>query len=808
MDRRLRWLGIALLAAVAVVLLFVFRVFGPARWPEGTTFVPRDVDTIQQALEQAAPGSTIVLEAGGDPTLGPATVDTPDVTVVSSRGTVILSASGPEAALTVRADGVTIRGLTIDSESIGIRIEATRCTIEDVRVDNTPIGLQLVGAQECELRGVEVDGGRTGVELSSSGGNLLTDLTIRGSTESGVKALDSRGNVLEDIEVLDAPIGISLMRGSAENEVRGCRVERASIAGIEFRGAIDNLLVGSCVRDARIGVILEGVTGNRVDDCEIEGAAVAGLLLQQALLNRATGNRISASEGAGIHLTQSAENAFSYNRIDDCAVGVRLEGGDRNLLIGNRIGAVELGIDADRSSDGRVLRNVVRPSGRIGIRLSGGSGNHLFDNHVSEGEWGILLTGSPGNTLLRNRIEGQETAGLCLVNGSQATYAAEGHLRDCGVGVLIADAARSDLLDNRVTRNDTGLLLVRSGPGIRIEGNTVEGNRIGLRHADESNVPGIDEILSGVGDAATPILANNLFVGNDEFDVSNETLSPIFAAGNWWDDAANVSDGVDLAGSAWRGTVAIGTEADVSQELLGRILQQALTASGFRVIDLIGMGTSERVLEAFRAEDVDFVWWGTSETALAGGEDGDAEVILTAIPASSHWIAVVPEATAQGLEHATLSAYAARLRETGEGFRYAATAAFDDSTSAAFEEAYTLRAQVESVNRAESLEEVETLLKLGAVDMAIAGNLEETLTFSSFVPLEDDLGIFESVDLLVASRSGFLERYPAVEDLLARLGDSLTTASVHNLISRVRLLQEPAETVARDYLIAQGLLEE
>jgi len=265
---------------------------------------------------------------------------------------------------------------------------------------------------------------------------------------------------------------------------------------------------------------------------------------------------------------------------------------------------------------------------------------------------------------------------------------------------------------------------------------------------------------------------------------------------------------VYLEGSAWKGTLAIGTEADVAQELLGRILQYALTEAGFRVIDLVGMGNSQRLREALRMQDVDFIWWGISERILPRGADGEGEIDTAPIPATRRWTAVISEETAERLVETTLSAFAALMRESGETFRYTAPRALGEATAASFEQAYGLTGSVGSVNWADTLGEAEALLKFGAVEMAIVDNLEETLTFSGFVAIEDDVGVFESVGILVASRHDLLARFPEIGDVLADLIDSLTTSVTHDLISRVRLLHRRPEAVAREYLVQQGLLAE
>jgi parallel beta-helix repeat protein len=823
MVGRSRRAGIAVLAAAAVVvvvLLVVFRAVGPPRWPDDAIFVPRDAATIQQALQNALPGATIVLQVQDEAFRGPVTIDVASVTLASAGDAAKLEASGSDPALRIQADGVTVRGLRITSGSIGIQIESARCTIQNVRVQDAPIGIQLLDARGCELRDIEMRGGRIGLDLVSSGGNVFDDIVVEEVAETGLKAFGSWDNVLEAVAVSDAPIGLLLEQGSSENELRGCHVERASIAGVEFRGSNDNLLVDCVIRDSGIGVALEGVTGNEIHGCKIDDIVVAGLLLQQAVRNRATENTIVVSQDVGILLSQSAENALAYNRIDECAgAGIRLDGSDGNLVIGNVLSRNVVGIQADRSSWSRVLRNTVSSSELAGFVFSGGGKNRFLDNGLSDAQFGVVLVESSENTLLRNRIEDQSVAGLCVINGSQANSIAECRISVHGVGILIAVSARSEVLNNRLHENDVGLLLASPDHETRIEGNTIRGNRIGLRQGGSLEIAtglallGID-LLEG-GEIASPVVVNNLFASNNELDVLNESEWPVYVGGNWWgvegvrDEAlAEVSDRVHLEGSAWKGTLAIGTEADVAQEILGRILQYALTDAGLRVIDLIGMGDSDRVREALRMQDVDFVWWGTSETILPKGADTEGEIDVAPIPATRRWTAVVSEEMAQRLAETTLSAFAALVRDSGGTFRYTAPRALGEAVVASFEQTYGLSESVGSANWAETLGEAEALLKFGAVEMAIVDNLEETLTFSGFVAIEDDLGVFESVGIFVASRHDLLARFPEIENVLADLIDSLTTSVIHDLVSRVRLLQRRPEAAAREHLVQQGLLAE
>ncbi|MGB2983289.1 MAG: hypothetical protein WBC63_05440, partial [Candidatus Bipolaricaulia bacterium] len=64
MKRDSRWVGLAVLSAAIVIvgLLFVLRVIGPAAFPAGAIVVPRDVPTLREALRDAPPDATIVLQ--------------------------------------------------------------------------------------------------------------------------------------------------------------------------------------------------------------------------------------------------------------------------------------------------------------------------------------------------------------------------------------------------------------------------------------------------------------------------------------------------------------------------------------------------------------------------------------------------------------------------------------------------------------------------------------------------------------------------------------------------------------------------
>ncbi|MBE0636284.1 hypothetical protein IH601_09830, partial [Candidatus Bipolaricaulota bacterium] len=298
----------------------------------------------------------------------------------------------------------------------------------------------------------------------------------------------------------------------------------------------------------------------------------------------------------------------------------------------------------------------------------------------------------------------------------------------------------------------------------------------------------------------------NVFKDNKSFDIQNDTMISLPAADNWWGafssrnvDDAVVSDGVSLEQSAWRGVIAVGTGSDGVRILLGRILQLALTEAGFRVIDLVGMGPSELVQQALVDSDVDLIWWSgaisDSQSPIAASSSN--VVSTSAVQGGS---VIVSSQLAAQIAGASVSGLADWVNESGNPLRYATTSGLGRDSGDRFLAAYGLKDTVRSFTRAEALEEVEALLKFGAVDVAIVNSVEETLTRSGFLAITDDLRLLDEEPISMIVQQTVLADYSEIGEMLAALGERLTTDILHDLVSRIRLLhQEPAD-VARSFL--------
>ena len=815
MKKRSRWILWGILGSVGILtaaLIVVLWAASSSGLPDDALYVPRDVSSLQEAVDHASPGATIVVQASAGQIAGPILIAVSDITLISSGGRAILNGIGSEPALSIRASGVIVRGFDITSESIGLQINASDCTIEDLHIEATSIGIQLNNASRCFLKSIETNAGRIGVELIGSSSVTVDALTVVGSSEYGVRLLGSRNNLLKDLSISGNAVGISIEEASADNLIEASDINLSSVAGIEIRDSNDNALIGNTLDSVRIGIVLERVTGTEISSCEIRGTVVAGISLQQAVQNRISETHVDGSQAAGIQLVQSAENSLLYNDISECLDrGISLTSSSKNLIMGNGIEDCSIGIQIERSDDTRVLRNRVSNSESCSFLVSQGSFNRLLDNVSIDGFYGMILVESGSNTLMRNSIEGAARAGLLLVSTHGENYVSENEARTSTWGLLLAASARDLITYNELVDNEVGVLLSQLGGGTRIEGNTIADNGIGLQQqTDLAELGGDLETLGIVlpenTGSTVPILTNNVFRDNADYDILNRSMVHLLAAGNWWGAAsirdsgdAVVSDGVSLKQSAWKGTIAVGTGSDNVRVLLGRILQMTLAEEGFRVVDLIGMGPSEHVHQALLNADVDLIWWSGSTSDSLDAIEGSLSVVVPT-PALEGWRIIVSSQLAGQLTELTASGLADWCNETNERLRYTATSALEEEEFEAFLAAYKLDESVLSFTQAEVLEEVEALLKFGAIDVAIVGSLEETLTLSGFLAIEDTLQVLEQDSISMIVQQSIVASYPEAQDILEELGERLTSEVLQGLVSRIRSLHKDPEEVAREFL--------
>ncbi|MDD5646556.1 MAG: right-handed parallel beta-helix repeat-containing protein, partial [Candidatus Bipolaricaulis sp.] len=533
------WFAIAAVVALGVI---AFIGWGRARvpLPEGAVLVPRDVATLAEALRTAGEGATIVLDARRGPYSGPVTLETPGLAIVSTRGRAMLVGSD-EPVVTLRADGTVIRGIDIVGASVGVVVEGTGCVVTDVGVRGGDTALLLSGSQQGTFERITVEGGRVGIDASMASGNVFREIVSRGDAEIGIRLRKARANEIRGAAIEGAATGLSL-EDSEDNLLVEVDIRGASIVGCEVLGGRGNTLTASRIRTSRAGVVLEGTVENGIADCVVQTVEDVGVSLIDARRNRMERNAVDVCGTDGVRITGGGENGFVDSRVSRCqGAGVRADGSDDNLIARNVVSKSPIGIFLARSAGARLLGNTVAETNIAGILLEGARRNELVDNRVDRAPSGIVLIGAEENSVLRSDLRRCGGIGVVLANRCQANIVTESAVSGAATGVLITSSSRDAVQANRIFACGVGVIIHAPGFGVRVVGNRLERNNVGLRWA--STLSPTDAVLAALGivpaaepTGGTPIVQDNFFAGSRWADVENETHELLYAGGNRWDD--------------------------------------------------------------------------------------------------------------------------------------------------------------------------------------------------------------------------------------------------------------------------------
>ena len=100
-----------------------------------------------------------------------------------------------------------------------------------------------------------------------------------------------------------------------------------------------------------------------------------------------------------------------------------------------------------------------------------------------------------------------------------------------------------------------------------------------------------------------------------------------------------------------------------------------------------------------------------------------------------------------------------------------------------------------------------TALKEGQVDVSISFATDGRIPAFDFAVLEDDKNFFPPYDASVLVRNDTLEKYPELEEALNSLAGKINDEEMAKMNAQVDIDQKAAETVAKDWLVENGIIE-
>jgi len=256
-------------------------------------------------------------------------------------------------------------------------------------------------------------------------------------------------------------------------------------AGVTLSGRKNVTIKNLDIRNYVMSVWLQQSSKNTISDNIM--LTFFNVILDSSSNNQITGNNITGQDtgyGYGVQVNSgSFNNTIIGNSFTDTGIGVRVEGGDYNLISGNYF---------------------IRGGTSVLVR---GCYNIISKNNMVDGRGGISVTG-PGsyNTIFGNNIRGKSKCGIKIYHGSSNTVY-ENYVANCAVGVKLGfDLEFPDRkVENNVFYhnsfvNNTQYVFIGYVPDSNFWNNGKKGNYWG-------NYNGTDTDGDGIGD--TPYIIDD-----------------------------------------------------------------------------------------------------------------------------------------------------------------------------------------------------------------------------------------------------------------------------------------------------------
>ncbi len=345
----------------------------------GTIYVPDDYLTIQEAVDAASPGDTIIVRDGTY--IENVDVNKDHLTIQSENGaeaTIVQAANEYDNVFAVTADYVTIKGMGVYGAKgmghVGISLHsASSCAIEDNR---------------CGWDSGHKN--RIGIVLFSSSGNTLLGNTCNENLENGISLYSSSYNTITGNTCNENLDGIRLS-SSSSNIFSGNTCDKNRYYGIYLSYSSSNIFSGNTCNESPWGINLYCSSSNTFTDNTMVDD---GILIEGALEHWNT-HDIDTSN------TVNGKPVYYWKDID----GGTVPSGAGQVILANCTNVV--------------VENQDVSNGAIGVQLGFSSGNKIVNNTANENTRdGISLYSSSYNTITGNTCDENLSYGICLWDSS------------------------------------------------------------------------------------------------------------------------------------------------------------------------------------------------------------------------------------------------------------------------------------------------------------------------------------------------------------------------------------------------------
>jgi parallel beta-helix repeat protein len=520
--------------------------------------VPDDYPTIQEAVDHAVDGDTIIVRAG---------VYYENVIVdkqlkIRGEGSSVTFVDGggeDKDVFYVISDHVEISGFTIRNSSFpfsGVELAgADFCVLYDnVFRDCGGSGIELRKMQGNMVQ----DNDEIGVELRYSSNNIISGNNISNNWRGGIELRHSSNNVISGNNISNNGNGIYL-RYSSNNVISGNNIISNKWEGIELEESDNNIITDNFFLED--GLILSSSYQNIVNNntvnhkpliyLERRSDMVVDLDAGQVILvdcgNITVQNQNISKTDVGIQLWATDNCIIKSNNISNNLNGIMLCGSIYNTILGNNIISnneygIELKAESSRntisgnnisnndygiylwySSNNTISRNNIISNNLYGIELKDSSDNVISRNNISNNDHGIKLSDSSDNTISRNNIISNNEYGVELKAESSRNTISGNNISNNDYGIYLWYSSDNTISRNNIiSNNEYGVELKAESSRNTISGNNISNNDFGILLWDSSdNTISVNDISNNICGIFLSFSSNNVISRNN---ISNNLL--------------------------------------------------------------------------------------------------------------------------------------------------------------------------------------------------------------------------------------------------------------------------------------------
>jgi len=425
-------------------------------------YVPDDYPTIQEAVDAANPGDTIIVKSGTyyenvnvNKQLTLRGVDT-------EGGKPVVDAGSSGSAITLSADGITLEGFTAANSGsgffdAGIKVTSNNNIIAENTASNNSYGICLESSSKNAVRDNVANNNQIGILLAFSSNNNSITTNIANNNNYGIYISDSSSNTIQNNTAsYNGPGGYEKFGGihlySASNNFILNNTASSNNHGIILmKSSNNNIITGNTVSNNSCGIYLwrynnkNTIRGNNASNNNIHG-----IILVSSNNNTLTNNTANSNKGDGILLSSSSNNIITGNNVSNNSYGISI-GGSSNTITNNTANNNSYGIYLGSSNKNTLRGNLMFDNG-YNFKAKNCSFNDIDTSNLVNGKPIYYLVGA-SNTI----IDSSSNAGTVYCIDCDNITVKDLILTNNGYGIYFYNTSNSRIMNNQISNNDYGI---------------------------------------------------------------------------------------------------------------------------------------------------------------------------------------------------------------------------------------------------------------------------------------------------------------------------------------------------------------